>query len=81
VVAVQVRLGVAGVPEATKPNVVFAPALTAPLYDALDAVTVFPDALTVAFHEFVTVVAEPYPRVTRHDLIAVDPAVTVTSAW
>lgn len=61
-----------------KPKLVVAPAARLPLCGALRTVTVDPDPVTTPFQEVLT---DAPVRVTFHEVIAEEPAVTVTSPW
>ena len=77
----QDSVGVDGVPEPRKPNVVDVDGASAALYDTLRTDTVEPLVLTAPFQ--ICVMPCPLPSVhwTVHPLIGALPAVTVTSPW
>jgi len=79
--ATQVAAGVVGVPLARKPKVVFAPAASEPFHEALLAVTVLPEVVTFALHDWVICCPAASGQPAVHPLIAALPAVMVTSPW
>jgi hypothetical protein len=77
----QVNAGVAGVPEARNPNVVEAPAPSAPFQDTLLTATADPLVTGVPFQIWLTACPLPSVQLTVQPVIADAPAVTVTSPW
>jgi hypothetical protein len=81
--AVQVTVGTELVPvhEPMKPNAVVALAARVPFHAAFEAVTVEPLLVSVELHDWLTAWPFAYVQVVVQRLIAVGPALTVTSPW